>query len=574
MTFLKSNIQAINVAIGKTSEDVDAFIQGDSEGLDGLLLSTANSTLISLEHGFGYNVGDQTLVIRFAGTGGEVLQQIFSLDIKTLAKRAKFNTDEGKFVIRYGMGSDIEDWSSPGYYFLYKADYDILTDGLEITQLTFTPNPRRDTDIKKGAKLPEVLGKVVRKPIYQTVGEWDQKNNKITLKSTEEIIKAIKALYKEGAENLFGLPAYLVMEDELINAYVTRKVSALTWGGNTGVTPMEVADDYNYNMGYMDNIEGNPTFYGDGGFHLKQFHTLMELPGIEIVLNHPKKQPPAPATSGTTPSTLPAPEGADDTDRAAHDLAPEIEGDDADKEAGTLDIYLNHYFAVFEERFVTLVKDLFEVLRVAGPSAKEIKLQALESRLFIQNNITALNAMIDDDVLDDFDDSYRGGPVVFVADSTALVNRFKKYINVEALSLQDDFTLKDSALLSPDEIDINLILKTSENLISFKSTSKLPYITYFKNAIIESNDVSLSEDAKKEFIKTTLKELITKYGAIKDPSAPFDKTIPVDFDWDEIANQLFDEFYSKDPKSSEYHINSNSQYGGLLSFIYSFYSRI
>jgi hypothetical protein len=572
MTFLRSNIETVNVVIGRSLTSVNSFIEGEPPDSDNVLLSTANGTLISLDHGYGVGAGDQSIVIRFADSGGDTLQKIFSLDISSVAERAKYNPQQAQFVIRYGFGSDQEGWSSPGYFYLYAADYDVLTDGLEITQLTFTPNPRVDSNIKKAGKPSSDLGAVRRAPVLKSIGTWDTATNKIDLYSNEKIIQAIKDLYKEEAQNLFGLPAYVAVEDHLFLDYINRSVeNPIEWGDSRtkNVKGFRIAKGFDQGTFTPDMVDGQQlVLYGDGGTRLRELITLFELPGIQITTTKADTTVPEhPSVNEMKLSTYL--EGMDATDKAAASWNPvSLPDEGSDRSYGTVSIHLSHEYAIHEKLFKRVFQDLIKSLVVAGSAATDPTAKTLEGRVFIQNS--GLEGMINDKLLDE--DEYKNTSVVFLADTTTLVNKFKKYIDIKELKSVDDYLYKPTSNVDPKELDISLILKTQDNLLSFRSTSKIPSIAYFKNKLIENNTTGLTEDQKKEYIRSTIKSLVTKYGHVTDPSKPFDPKINHNYDWALIAHELYGAFFDEDKKPGEYRLSSNSQYGGLLEFLLSYYN--
>ena len=143
MTFSRNNIETANVIIAKQAEYIDAWFEGDSHMPSGVVISTNNGGLINLDHSFGAMAGDQVLTIKFADSGGDTLQRLFSMTIEKAIAKSGIKSPLGYFIITYGIGSDRNTWSAPAYYDFVTVEYDILADGLEVTTVKFRATGQR-----------------------------------------------------------------------------------------------------------------------------------------------------------------------------------------------------------------------------------------------------------------------------------------------------------------------------------------------------------------------------------------------------------------------------------------------
>jgi hypothetical protein len=600
MTFSPNKIDTVNVIIAKSPEDIESFFDDSIDASSGVVLSTGNGNLIQLDHSFGVGIGpDQQVMIRFADSGGQTLQKLFSINIENSIKKAKKNSKQDLFLISYGMGDNREEWSSPGYHYIFNADYEILTDGLEITTLYFSPMIQIEDGVDPiGAT--DAITKAFRNNVGQVVGEVDD-TGAYQFNDMEEVVDSVLNLYRKGAEQVYGLNAVIEMPKEFIKEYINRELtesppdSPNTLGtdkvGGTAALPEFEAWNVNIDDSSIiyDILDGVPMLAGWHEAKVKALTTLLQLPGI-VLTAEDVPVPPPPGSTGPTgppigpssPPTAPAGASPPDAYAATATFVPPPPPPPPVKKALVINLSLN--FRHYRESFAQTFSKLFDALRSAG--AYPIKLQnasmwdtlgetliSLQPTIFTQNNLQILQQL---EFEKKIPKGFSGNSLVIMGDVTVILEKFGAAGTGEAQVTYDmalGQQIGSETKLKP-YIGDPLILETGQNILNFKSDTRVPAIGFFKNnTFYKAANAQGTKEEYITFIKNYLQGCVERF-------SPAEKLVLTEgavdvFDYDKVAEDLFSILDSKDPDAlGNSYIATDSKFGGLLTYLYMYYNYV
>lgn len=600
MTFSPNNIDTLSVIIAKSVKDIDSFFDESIEDASGLVLSTGNGNLIQFEHSFGAGIGpDQEVMVRFADSGGETLQSLFSLNINSLVEKSKVNSEQDLFLISYGMGPNRQDWSEPGYHYIYNADYEILSDGLEITTLHFSPSVIIQEDTEPIVST-EAITKAFRENVSQVVGKVDD-TGAYHFNDMDEVINSVLNLYRKGAEQVFGLNAVIEVPKEFLKEYLNRELTEapptgpnnLGTDGVGGSAALPEFAAWNVNVDdssiIYDILDGVPMIAGWHESKVKALTTLLQLPGIVLTAEDVPVALPAGPTVPPVPSVVSpppaAPAGASVPDVNAATTTVVTAPPTTPPVEKSLVINLSVDFRRYREGFANVFSKFFDSLRAAGAYTLTLQnadmweyigetLVLLQPTIFIQNNAKILNQLEIDGLIPP--DSSKNS-LVIMGDVTTILDKFGAIGTGEAqviydMSYNEDIN-SEAAKLKPFAKK-PLILETSKNILNFKSDTRLPAIGFFKNNTFykEANKSGTKEEYI-NFIKNYLKGSVERFSEAEKLILTNGATDV--YDYDQVAEDLFNRLNTLDASAlGNSFISTDTKYAGLLTYLYMYYNYV
>ena len=293
--------------------------------------------------------------------------------------------------------------------------------------------------------------------------------------------------------------------------------------------------------------------------------------------------PPSGATAGATAGTL---TGIDLT--AATSTFVTAPSTPPVKKSLVINLSLN--FRHHRESFASVFSKLFDALRSAG--AYPIKLQnanmwatlgetliTLQPTIFIQNNLQILKQLEDDKDafgVGKIPSGFSDNSIVIMGDVTVILEKFGAVGTGEAQVVYDmtiGVDVGSETKLKP-YIGEPLVLETGQNILNFKSDTRMPAIGFFKNNTFYEKAGSVgTKEEYITFIKNYLKGAVERF-------SPAEKLVLTKgavevFDYDKVAEDLFSRLDSKDPDAlGESYIATDSKFGGLLTYLYMYYNYV
>lgn len=599
MSISENKVEAINVVLAKTQEGIDSFFEGDQTE-EMLLLSTANGSLISLNHSFGTGVGgEQNVVLKFVDSGGTTLMSMFGTNISSMAKRARIGSKQHLFLITYGSGSNKKKWSIPSYHYIYKLDYDILADGLEITTVTLTPSLSVH---ESGLPTKPPLSRKTRLLEREIIGEVSEAGL-VTLVSEDKMVSAFLRLIGRTAVKAFGMPAVMRFPKDLIRHYLFKSlfnrmisgagkmaysvgelaglaaISKKSWSESRGHTRsfdinIDNSADYKVRWGRdggdieIDNWETSEklntllTLLGITGFTLTKmksfdsFRAAAELTG-EGLLTKAILSPvlgAMGAASKKVEDQSPYLTDSVDMDIATTEME-EVPEESNDKTYLTLSFSLNYNTRATSFRAV--MGELFQYLRM-------ISGKKLDFTLFLQNEGPALQKLAEDGHIPT---SKSNAPVVIFGELIEIINSLGEgagQIPYRQYETGGDYTYNRTRT-EP------LFLSTSKNILGVEVNSKMPAVEFFTNNIFYSDTAANGTESEYiEFITDYLKKETERFTTTEDN--PFSEDVLEYYDYKKAAKALWGRLKTNDPKAfTDTILTSESKYGGILTYLYWYY---
>ena len=612
MILSQDKIDTLSVIVAKSEKDIDSFFDDsvDASEDSGIVLSTGNGNLIQFDHSFGAGIGrDQNIVLRFADTGGQTLQKLFSINIKSLIEKSKINSRQDLFLISYGAGSDRGNWSDPSYHYIYNADYEILTDGLEITTLYLSPSVL----IQNGADplvATDAITKAFKENVSEVIGEVNAKGD-MKFNSIDDIVDSVIELYRKGAEQIFGLNAVIKMPKSFVKKYLDREIAEATPPtdgsrsfGDEDLNSLSVAaPDYdkfnikvdNSNSIIVDKDESGQAVIRGWNPKASSLFTLLQLPGIQLTAEDvplastdspdKKKADSKSPPEGGTKDTPKVPDGASKADAGIAEADWETESKPPEVKT-SLVINLSLDFRQYEESFSATFSRLFDALRAGGGYEMTLQnkdvwqtpgkaLVELQPTIFIQNNASILKEMVRNDLLDS---ALAECSVVFLGDITTILETFGD-IGTGQAKIEYDMAYKEESDSGTPKLkpyaSSPLVLETSKNILSFQSNTRLPAIGFFKNNTFykDASKIGTKEEYK-TFIQKYLKEAVTRF-ALPEKDNPFSDEVMEYYDYEQIAEDLFERLDTLDADAvGNSFIATDTKYSGLLTYLYMYYNYV
>ena len=599
MSTLENKIDSINIVLGKSPEDIDTFFEGGLSP-DTLVVSTGNGTLISLDHSFGGGVGaEQNVILKFVDSGGTTLQSMMSLNISNQIKRGRMGSKENLFLLTYGSGSDRRNWSQPTYHYIYKLDFDIMADGLDITTASFTPSL---SVYESGIPVRSPLNKKNRIVEKEIIGEISNEGL-ITLDSEDNIVNAFLRVLQRSGTRAYGLPTLMRVSKSLINSYLTKTLgNRFPSGGENldekasfsiaelaklssvlpekeGHTDSSPADFMNFdiaiddstdyrvraslldekqggveldNWGAAEKLNGLLTLLGITGFTLQKMKSSESLSsGKEEIFGMGTAQR---VEAKRVEDLSPYLTDSTDIDIATTDME-EVDSPPNPKTYLVLALSLN--YASRRTRFVSVVRDLFSYLRILTG-------KKLDFTLYTQNESPALRKLADaghikgDEV---------NAPVVIFGDLMDIINSLGEgagQIPYRQYETGGDYTY-NRTLTAP------LFLSTSKNILNVEVNSKLPAVEFFTNNTFYSDAAANgTEEEYINYISDYLMQETERFTPSEEN--PYSEDVFEYYDYKRAAKLIWKRLKTNDPRAfGNTVLTSESKFGGMLTYLYYYY---
>tara|TARA_R110000751_G_scaffold55062_7_gene118178 strand:- start:692 stop:2836 length:2145 start_codon:yes stop_codon:yes gene_type:complete len=599
MSISENRIDATNVILAKSTEAIDTFFE---EGIstDSLILSTGNSTLISMDHSFGAGVGaEQNIILKFVDSGGTTLGSMMSLNISDQIKRSRMGSKESLFLITYGTGSDRRNWSQPTYHYIYKLDFDIMADGLDVTTAFFTPS-LSVYELSMPVKAP--LSKKNRIVEKEIIGEISDAGL-VTLASEDSIVDAFLRLLKKSATRSFGLPVVMKIPKDLITTYLTKTLgNRFESGGDNpddkaifgvgelarlsdilpekkGYTSSSPADFMNFDVAIDDStdyrVRANVAAANEGEVELDNWAaaeklnsllTLLGLTGFTIqkmksseALRSGKAELFGMGTAQRAEAKRVEDLSPNLTDSVDIDIATtsmeDVEAPPDNKTHLVLSFSLN--YNTRQVGFRSVLRELFSYLRLLTG-------KKLDYTFYVQNEAPALQKLLDEGHISKKDST---APVIIFGDLINVINSLGEgagQIPYRQSETGGDYSY-NKTVTSP------LFLSTSKNILNVEVNSKLPAVEFFANNTFYSDTVANGKDTDYiEYISSYLKDETERFTPSEDN--PYSEDVFEYYDYKRVAKLIWERLKTNDPKAfGQTVLTSESKFGGMLTYLYYYY---
>jgi len=596
MSTLENKIDSVNIVLGKSPEDIDTFFEGDLTP-DTLVISTGNGTLISLDHSFGGGVGgSQNVVLKFVDSGGTTLQSMMSLNISNQIKRGRMGSKENLFLITYGFGSDRRNWSQPTYHYIYKLDFDIMADGLDITTASFTPSL---AVYESGLPVRSPLSKKNRIIEKEIIGEISNAGL-VTLNSEDNIINAFLRLIQKSGTRAYGLPTIMRISKSLIKSYLTKTLSnrfpsAVELDDKASFSIAELAklsnilpekeghrssspaDFMNFDIDIDDStdyrVRATLIDEKQGGVEIDNWEAAEKLNGLLTLLG----------ISGFTLQKMKSSESPTKAEifgigtaqrveaKRVEDLSPYLT-DSTDIDIATTDmeevdsppntktylvLALSLNYANRRSSFVSVIRNLFSYLRILTG-------KKLDFILYTQNESPALRKLADGGYIKE---NEVNAPVVIFGDLMDIINSLGEgagQIPYRQYETGGDYTYNRT--LTPP-----LYLSTSKNILNVEVNSKLPAVEFFTNNTFYSDAVA--NGTEEEYIKYISDYLMQETERFTPSEEnPYSEDVFEYYDYKKAAKLIWKRLKTNDSRAfGETVLTSESKFGGMLTYLYYYY---